>query len=107
MIALLYCHASINTNDNKPNNESKMENTNKIPLKKITIYQKLRKLISISQPELWKLSVAFSALGVNSITNLSFPWIIGQAIDKASDTNDPNNFYKFFIGTASIFCIGN
>eukprot|EP01039_Chlorochromonas_danica_P001412 gene1412-1535_t len=43
----------------------------------------LRRLAAYAYPDLPRICLGLTALVVNSITNLSFPWIIGRALDNA------------------------
>ena len=44
----------------------------------------LYRLMSVAKPEFYRIIVGFSALVMNSITTLSFPWILGKALDYTS-----------------------
>jgi len=62
-----------------------------------------RRLLELAKPETMRVTLGMISLLVNSVTNLSFPWILGEAVDKADDPN-----YMMFIGgTAGIFCVGS
>ncbi len=43
-----------------------------------------RRLLDIVRPEYSRIALGIIALIVNSVTNLSFPWIIGKALDNAA-----------------------
>lgn len=45
--------------------------------------QTLYRLLSLARPEYPKIIIGFLALIVNSVTNLSFPWLLGNALDRA------------------------
>ncbi len=61
------------------------------------------RLLELSKPERLRVTLGMISLLVNSATNLSFPWILGEAVDRADDPN-----YALFIGgTASVFTIGS
>ena len=61
------------------------------------------RLLELSKPERLRVTLGMISLLVNSVTNLSFPWILGEAVDRADDPN-----YALFIGgTAGVFTIGS
>lgn len=61
------------------------------------------RLVTLCKPEGPRIALGLAALLTNSATNLSFPWILGQAVDRAGDPN-----YMMFIGgTAGIYLIGS
>ena len=72
---------------------------------KTNMSKTFRRLVQFGRPEIGQLSLAFSALAINSATNLSFPWIMGQAVDIVN--SDPVQYKLFVLGTAGIFCIGS
>eukprot|EP01041_Mallomonas_annulata_P003137 gene3137-6173_t len=88
------------------NETPKSPNNQAMPVKSTTMFKTFKRVLAIGQPESWRLYIAFSALAINSATNLSFPWIMGQAIDRASDA-DLSKFYAFLTGTAGVFLIGS
>mmetsp|Transcript_630 Transcript_630/g.1112 ORF Transcript_630/g.1112 Transcript_630/m.1112 type:complete len:706 (-) Transcript_630:1265-3382(-) len=63
----------------------------------------LERLIEFCKPEALKISLGFTALIVNSITNLSFPWMMGKSLDQIS----PENFGQYVIGSAAVFLFGS
>jgi len=84
-------------------------------------YSSLRKLATLSIPEAPRIVAGISGLIVNSITNLSFPWLMGQAIDRAGNGNvdltcGGNNamicglnaeYFWFLMKAAGIFVCGS
>lgn len=53
------------------------------------------------------LGLGFTALITNSITNLSFPWLIGQAVDKASKGQSSIQFKSFLFSTSLVIILGS
>lgn len=43
----------------------------------------LKRLLAFAVPEYGRIGLGLIALAVNSVTNLSFPWLIGKALDQA------------------------
>jgi ABC-type multidrug transport system fused ATPase/permease subunit len=70
---------------------------------KTSRYQVFKRILSLIKPEFPKITVGLLALIVNSITNLSFPWIIGKAIDSAGT----ENLYDFLRVSAPYFLVGS
>lgn len=62
-----------NTSSNSSNSEAKKSHRVKT----------LRRLAAYAYPDLPRICLGLTALVVNSVTNLSFPWIIGRALDNA------------------------
>jgi ABC-type multidrug transport system fused ATPase/permease subunit len=62
-----------------------------------------KRLIALAKPESMRISLGIFSLLVNSVTNLSFPWILGQAVDRADDPN----YFLFLSGTAGVFTVGS
>ncbi len=61
------------------------------------------RLTSLCKPEASRIALGITALLTNSVTNLTFPWILGSAVDRASDPN-----YMMFIGgTAGVYLLGS
>lgn len=65
----------------------------------------LQKIVSFCRPEYGRIALGMTALAVNSATNLTFPWIMGQAVDRIADKSS-SHFNFFIFGTTSLFCIG-
>jgi len=64
----------------------------------------LRTLMSFcSTNESLKILVGFVSLGVNSVTNLSFPSMIGTAIDQVTS----DNYRQYILTSASYFLVGS
>ena len=63
----------------------------------------LSRLSHLARPEAGRIALGLSALAVNSATNLSFPWILGQAVDRAGDSN----YVAFIAGAAGMFLVGS
>ena len=83
---------------------------NNSPLKRISltaIIATFRRLLHIARPEWINLCVAFGALTINSATNMCFPWIMGQAVDRASNKDDLSQFYIFLAGAGGLFSLGS
>ena len=47
-----------------------------------------RRLQLLVYPETGRISLGLCALAVNSVTNLSFPWLMGKAVDLVADTGN-------------------
>lgn len=63
------------------------------------------RLISFCRPESPRIAIGFVALGVNAATNLSFPYILGKAVDTASSKTEQS---LLILGqTAGIFVVGS
>lgn len=65
--------------------------------------QTLQRLFTFCRPEALRLTVGFTALGVNSVTNLSFPWLMGRSLDQM----DSDNFMNFLAGSAALLAAGS
>jgi len=61
------------------------------------------RLLRFSSPEAARISLGFSALAVNSVTNLSFPWMVGKSLDQINS----ENYGRFILGAAVIFVMGS
>jgi ABC-type bacteriocin/lantibiotic exporter with double-glycine peptidase domain len=70
---------------------------------KTSRYQIFKRILSLIKPEFPKITIGLIALIINSITNLSFPWIIGKAIDSAGT----ENLYDFLRVSAPYFLVGS
>eukprot|EP01033_Poteriospumella_lacustris_P007652 gene7652-5501_t len=75
----------------------------------------LWRLLAFARPEYVKIALGLVGLSINAVTNLSFPWLIGKALDQASieDLSSflMNNAYFFLAGTFAswlrIYCLGS
>ena len=47
-------------------------------------YKSAKRLGLVTYPEVGTIACGIAAVGVNAVTNLSFPWIMGRAVDIAS-----------------------
>lgn len=56
--------------------------------------------MELAKPDAGRIVLGLSALAVNSATNLSFPWLLGQAVDRSGDAN-------FMAGAAGVFLVGS
>jgi ATP-binding cassette subfamily B (MDR/TAP) protein 10 len=74
-----------------------------VSTKKLSRYQLFRRLLSFISPDLPRIAVGLLALTVNSITNLSFPWILGRALDNAAT----ENLQEFLLNSAGFFLAGS
>lgn len=64
-----------------------------------------KRLLTFCKPEAPRICIGFIALGVNAATNLSFPYILGRAVDSASSKSDQS---VYVLGqTAGIFLVGS
>lgn len=63
----------------------------------------LQRLLEVSKPERGRIGLGLVALVVNSATNLSFPWILGQAVDRSGH----DNYNHFLAGAAGVFLLGS
>lgn len=70
---------------------------------KLSRFQLFKRLLSFISPEAPRIAVGLTALVVNSVTNLSFPWIIGQVVDSAGK----ENFLEFLTSSAGFFFAGS
>lgn len=68
-------------------------------------YAAFWRLLSFCKPEALKISLAMIALTANSVTNLSFPWIMGKALDRLG--TDSLSYRKFIFGTTGFFVVGS
>ena len=64
------------------------------------------RLLAFCRPEVTQILVGFSALAVNAATNLSFPWILGEAVDQSRIQDSEQHMY-FLVGTAGIFIVAS
>jgi len=62
----------------------------------------LKRLLLFASPEYGRIALGMIALAVNSITNLSFPWIIGKALDQA----EWESLYTIIGKSAGVFVAG-
>lgn len=75
----------------------------------------LWRLLAIARPEYVKIALGLVGLSINAVTNLSFPWLIGKALDQASYEDLTafllKNSYFFMAGTFAswlrIYCFGS
>jgi len=65
-----------------------------------------RLLLCYAKPEAPRICIGLTALVINGATNLSFPWVMGRAVDEAS-TGGMNGLIQFAIKTSSIFVAGS
>lgn len=65
----------------------------------------LKRLIAFCRPESPRIAIGFVALGINAATNLSFPYILGKAVDSASSNKDQS--FLILGQTAGIFVVGS
>lgn len=73
--------------------------------------QAVKKLLVLAWPDTIRMLVGYSALAVNAVTNLYFPWIMGNAVDRISisisnDNDNDSQSIKFIIETVAIVSIG-
>jgi ATP-binding cassette subfamily B protein len=90
-----------------------MESNNGIVRKDKTKKKTASRLWRYVQPDVGRIIAGFTALLFNSITNLSFPWIMGNAVD--GNTGPAVDFIMktagvFFVGSVAswvrVYCIG-
>lgn len=75
----------------------------------------LWRLLAFSRPEAVKIALGLVGLSINAVTNLSFPWLIGKALDQSSMEDLSafllRNAYFFLAGTFAswlrIYCLGS
>jgi ATP-binding cassette subfamily B protein len=61
------------------------------------------RLVDLCKPERARIGIGILALLTNGVTNLSFPWILGEAVDRAGDAD-----YLYFIGGAGcVYLVGS
>lgn len=60
-------------------------------------------IYDVTRPEWPKIMIGMSALLVNSITNLTFPWLMGSALDEI----EQNKINQLLIKSSGIFLIGS
>lgn len=65
-----------------------------------------KRLLRYAKPEANRICIGLTALVVNGVTNLSFPWIMGRAVDEAA-TGGTDGVVQVAIRTGSIFMIGS
>lgn len=65
--------------------------------------QTFLRLATYAAPDTVLISLGLSALVVNAITNLSFPWLIGRALDNAGS----EDLQTFCIKTGGFFLAGS
>jgi ABC-type multidrug transport system fused ATPase/permease subunit len=82
------------------------DNKNDISKDKPKRMETFKRLINLSKPEGSRIAIGLTALSINSITNLSFPWLMGKAVDRVTD-NEPENLHIFLSGTAGIILVGS
>ena len=67
--------------------------------------ESLRRLWAIAWPDVSRISCGLIALAVNAVTNLSFPVLLGQAVDLAGKVSD-TEYANFLLRTGAIFLTG-
>lgn len=80
--------------------------TEKQKQEKISTTSTFKRLLAFCQPEVTQILVGFSALAINAATNLSFPWILGEAVDQSRIQDEEQHVY-FLVGTAGIFIVAS
>lgn len=63
----------------------------------------LLRLLKLSSPEHIRIFIGLVALGINSITNLIFPWIMGEALDNFGSSDSS----LFLLKSSGIFLFGS
>ena len=71
--------------------------------RKEPLWPPLRRLIEVAKPERGRIAIGLSALVVNSLTNLSFPWILGQAVDRSGQ----DDYHTFLAVAGGVFLVGS
>jgi len=61
------------------------------------------RLLKFSTPEAARLSLGFTSLVVNSVTNLSFPWLMGRSLDQVT----VDNYGNFLVGAGALLAAGS
>lgn len=85
------------------------EDANSAPIEKkrfgldATQRETFSRLAHLCKPERGRIICGILALCTNSATNLCFPWILGQAVDRAADPD----YMLFVSGTAGIYLVGS
>jgi ABC-type multidrug transport system fused ATPase/permease subunit len=80
------------------------------PIVPLTFFQLLNyghRLLEYIQEDSLTLTLGLTAVIINSITNLTFPWLIGQAVDRASKGQNNTEFKSYLITTSTILLIGS
>ena len=72
--------------------------------KKASRYKTFKRLVAFAHEDLIRITLGLLALGVNSITNLSFPWILGMALDNIE--SGAGNL-KFMLSSIGFFAVGS
>lgn len=67
--------------------------------------ESLRRLWALAWPDVSRISCGLIALAVNAATNLSFPVLLGQAVDLAGKVSDAE-YAQFLLRTGAIFVTG-
>lgn len=75
-----------------------------VEARKVSRYQTFKRLVAFAHEDMIRITLGMLALGVNSITNLSFPWILGMALDniQAGAGN-----MKFLLSSIAFFTVGS
>jgi ABC-type multidrug transport system fused ATPase/permease subunit len=80
------------------------------PLVPLTFFQLLNyghRLLEYIQDDYLTLSLGLTAVLINSITNLTFPWLIGQAVDRAAKGQNSSEFKSYLLTTSGILLLGS
>eukprot|EP01032_Pedospumella_encystans_P014020 gene14020-16120_t len=63
----------------------------------------LGRIYAFSKPEAIRLTFGFTSLIVNSVTNLSFPWLMGRSLDQVT----VDNYGNFLVGAGALLAAGS
>jgi ATP-binding cassette subfamily B (MDR/TAP) protein 10 len=94
--------APVQSKDLVPSANSSGNSNAVITKPKVSRYQTFKRLLSFASPDLSKIIIGILALAVNGATNLSFPWIIGKAVDNAA----AETLKEFVTNSAGFFVAG-
>jgi len=71
------------------------------------LYEVFKRLQEFAKDEYLLIGCGLGAMTVNSITNLSFPWIIGQAVDRAAKSHTSSQYRDYIFGASAILLAGS
>jgi ABC-type multidrug transport system fused ATPase/permease subunit len=83
-----------------------MSTKDEVTLKRSSRFQILRRLAKYGEPDRGRIFIGLLGLAVNSVTNLTFPWVLGQAIDQDSALVASDRPF-FIFKAAGIFLLGS
>lgn len=100
----------INNKEEQLNSITSTNSSSNLIKSKITsnsLYSYGYRILEYVKEDTFYILLGITALTTNAITNLSHPWIIGQAVDKASKGQSSSQLKVFLITSSSILLIGS